>query len=211
MKLVEVTLKSNKTFINKDAEKLRGYMGNIFRNIIAFHNHLDEITFNYNFSYIQYRVIKGELVIIGINEGGDILLDNIHNIEEVKIKDEVIKVIPEIKITFPKVEVTEKLHKYKFETLWFALNRINYKRYIKGELSLETQLRNNIIEFFKMCNIWADKEIIVKGDFKKEEVYIKDTKILGFAGEFYTNVEIPSGISLGKRKSIGFGRIKKIN
>ena len=34
--------------------------------------------------------------------------------------------------------------------------------------------------------------------------------MLGFVGEFITNVSIPDDISLGKRKSIGMGRIKKI-
>lgn len=211
MKLVEVILKSNKKFINKDAEKLRGFFGNFFKEIVEFHNHLDEITFNYNFSYIQYRVINGELCILGINKGGDILLDNIYKIKEVKIKEEMIKVTPEIKITFPELKITEGFHKYKFDTLWFALNEYNYKQYIKGSFSLDNQLRNNIIEFFKMCGIWADKEIVVKGHFKEEKIYKKDTEVLGFSGEFITNVDLPNGISLGKRKSIGLGRIKKLD
>lgn len=211
MKLVEITLKSNKKFANKDAEKLRGYFGNFFKDIVEFHNHLDEITFNYNFSYIQYRVINGELCILGINKGGDILLDNIYKIKEVKIKGEIIKVTQEIKITFPELKITKEFHKYRFDTLWFALNEHNYKQYIKGNFSLNNQLRNNIIEFFKMCGIWADKEIIVKGNFKEEKLQKKDTEVLGFSGEFITNVDLPNNISLGKRKSIGLGRIKKLD
>ena len=82
---------------------------------------------------------------------------------------------------------------------------------MKGELSLNDQLRNNIIEFFKMCNIWADKKIIVTGEFREEKMYKKDIEVLGFGGEFSTNVLLPDGISLGKRKSIGLGRIKKID
>lgn len=211
MKLVEVILRSSRKFENKDAEKLRGYMGNYFREVTEFHNHLDEISFNYDFSYIQYRVINGQLAIIGIDKGGDILLENIQDICEVKIKDDIVKVTPEIKITFPELKITEEFHKYKFETLWFALNEKNYKRYMKGELSLNDQLRNNIIEFFKMCNIWADKKIIVTGEFREEKMYKKDIEVLGFGGEFSTNVLLPDGISLGKRKSIGLGRIKKID
>lgn len=211
MKLVKVILRSTKKFENKDAEKLRGYMGNCFREVTEFHNHLDEISFNYDFSYIQYRVINGQLAIIGIDKGGDILLENIQDVSEVKIKDEIIKVTPEIRITFPELKITEEFHKYKFETLWFALNEHNYKRYIKGELSLNDQLRNNIIEFFKMCKIWADKKIIVNGEFREEKMHKKDIEILGFGGEFSTNVLLPDGISLGKRKSIGLGRIKKLS
>lgn len=61
-----------------------------------------------------------------------------------------------------------------------------------------------------MCKVWADKKIIVNGNFKENIFIQKDIKIKGFYGEFLTNVNLPDDISLGKRKSIGLGRIKKI-
>ena len=85
MKIVEIFFKANKSFINKDAEKLRGFMGNYFRDIIEFHNHKDDVTFNYSSPLIQYRVINGELSILGINHGGDLLLNHIENIKELNI------------------------------------------------------------------------------------------------------------------------------
>lgn len=211
MKIVEVFLKTERKFSNKDAEKLRGFMGNYFRNILEFHNHLDEITFNYHSSIIQYRTVNGELSIWGINKGADLLLENCQEINLIDINGEKIEVTPEIKISFPKIEIKDELiYKYKFETPWFALNSENYKKYLKGELSLDRQLTNNILEFLKLSEIWVDKQLIVKGEFKQETLYQKDTKIICFYGEFYTNVNIPSNISLGKRKSIGLGRVKKL-
>lgn len=211
MKIVEIFLKTDRKFKNKDAEKLRGFMGNYFRNILEFHNHLDEITFNYHSSVIQYRVVNGELSIWGINKGADLLLENCQEINFVDINGEKIEVTPEIKISFPKIKISdEPIHKYRFDSLWFALNSENYKKYLKGELSLEKQLTNNILEFLKLAEIWIDKKIMVKGNFNQEIIQQKDTKIIGFYGEFYTNITLPSNISLGKRKSIGLGRIKKI-
>ena len=94
---------------------------------MQFHNHLDELSFNYDFSYIQYRVISGDLAIMGIDKGGDILLEHIEELKSIKLGEEIINVEPEITITFPTPEVTDKMYKYKLETLWFALNDVNYK------------------------------------------------------------------------------------
>ena len=210
MKKVDIVLKADRKFNNNASEGLRGYCGNYFKNIVEFHNHLDEVSFNYDFSYIQYRVIDGQLAIMGIDEGADILLNHIEELKAVKLGEEIIKVEPEITITFPKPEVTDKIYKYKFDSLWFALNDQNYKKYINGEFSLDNQLRNNILEFFKMCKIWVDKRIIAKGKFKEERIVKKDTEILVFSGEFETNALLPDNICLGKRKSIGLGRIKRL-
>lgn len=211
MKKVEITLKTNKKFQNNAAEALRGYIGNYFKEILEFHNHKDEYLFNYGFSIIQYRVIKGNLSIIGIDKGGDLLLEHMMGIDKVKIGNEYINVTPEIKITFHELKVESDFFYYKFETPWLALNEKNYKKYKKGELSLNHQLRNNIIEFFKMCEVWADGEIIVDGEFYEEKLIKKDTELLVFLGKFKVNVNLPDNISLGKRKSIGLGRIRKIN
>lgn len=211
MKLVKVKLETEKKFSNKDAGKLRGYIGNRFRENIYFHNHIDEVTFNYDFAYIQYKVINGELYIFGIDKGGDILLENVELLKEIIIEGERIGVKPIVNITFPELVIEEdKFYRYKFETLWFALNSRNYERYKAGEFDLNRQLANNVLEFLKMCGVWADKRVIVKGDFKEHPIIQKDTKIIGFYGEFEINIDLPSDISLGKRKTVGLGRIKKI-
>ena len=192
---------------------MRGYFGNFFRKIIEFHNHLDQITFNYKSPNIQYRVIDGNLSILGINEGGDILLKSIEKIKiDEIILDEINNKIKEkeIKITFPELEIKDERYNYKFESFWIALNEENYKKYKRGEFSLDIQLKNNILEFFKSCGVQAKKRIIASGNFEEHEIIEKDTTILGFTGTFKTNVNLPDLIALGKRKSVGFGVIKRI-
>ena len=210
MKLAEIMLQTEKNFHNRDAEKLRGCIANQFKEIIAFHNHIDELTFNYDYSFIQYKIINNKPYIFGIDLGADILIENIGKIKNITINGENIDVKPIMKLHFPDLKVEDKLYKYRFETIWFALNSKNLKKYKANELDLNVQLTNNILEIFKMCKIWADKKILVKGDFKESILIQKDTKINGFYGEFITNVNMPDNISLGKRKSIGLGRIKKV-
>lgn len=209
MKLVRIILKSNEKFENRDAEKLRGYFGRLFQENILFHNHKNDYNFNYDFSFIQYKVKNGEFLIVGIDKGGDILLEKIEDIREIVIGDRKIEITPEINISFPQLRVDdEKKYRYRFETIWLALNDKNFLRYKVGEFDLNKQLANNILEFFKMCGIRLEKRVEVAGEFQELKLRQKDTTILGFVGEFVTNAYLPDDISLGKRKSIGMGRIK---
>lgn len=209
MKLVRIILKSNEKFENRDAEKLRGYFGRLFQENILFHNHKDDYNFNYDFSFIQYKVKNGEFLIVGIDKGGDILLEKIEDIREIVIGDRKIEITPEINISFPQLRVDdEKKYRYRFETIWLALNDKNFLRYKVGEFDLNKQLANNILEFFKMCGIRLEKRVEVAGEFQEVKLRQKDITILGFVGEFVTNAYLPDDISLGKRKSIGMGRIK---
>lgn len=210
MKLAKIVLETGKEFFNRDAEKLRGYIGNKFKEIIAFHNHIDVTTFNYDYAFIQYKIINKKPCIFGIEQGADILIENVSKIEKIVINDKEITVKPVLTLCFPELKIEDRFYRYRFETLWFALNSKNYEKYKNGELDLNVQLANNILEFFKMCKVWADKKIIVKGEFKETNLIQKDIKIKGFYGEFFANVNLPDDISLGKRKSIGLGRIKKI-
>lgn len=210
MKLVRIILKSNEKFENRDAEKLRGYFGRLFQENILFHNHKDDYNFNYDFSFIQYKVKNGEFLIVGIDKGGDILLEKIEDIREIVIEDRKIEITPEINISFPQLRVDdEKKYRYRFETIWLALNDKNFLRYKVGEFDLNKQLANNILEFFKMCGIRLEKRVEVVGEFQELKLRQKDTTILGFGGEFVTNAYLPDDISLGKRKSIDMGRIKR--
>ena len=196
--------------LKRDAEKLRGYFGRLFQENILFHNHKDDYNFNYDFSFIQYKVKNGEFLIVGIDKGGDILLEKIEDIREIVIEDRKIEITPEINISFPQLRVDdEKKYRYRFETIWLALNDKNFLRYKVGEFDLNKQLANNILEFFKMCGIRVEKRVEVVGEFQELKLRQKDITILGFVGEFVTNAYLPDDISLGKRKSIGMGRIKR--
>lgn len=211
LKLVKLFLPvEKKSFHKRDAEKLRGYFGNFFQEYIEFHHHIDEFTFQYTYSKIQYKILDGCCVILGVQEAADLLLQLAEKITCFTIDGISYETKPEVRMLFPNLEVTDKKWKYRFETPWFALNQQNYSKYQKGEFDFNKQLRNNILEFFKMCRIRAEKKIEVTGNFKLLVFRQKDISILGFVGEFESNVDMPDDISLGKRKSIGLGRIKKI-
>ena len=81
---------------------------------------------------------------------------------------------------------------------------------METKIDFNKKLRNNILEFFKSINVWVDNQILVKGEYKTTPIKKKDTILIGTSGTFYTNANLPDYIGLGKRKSIGFGTIKRI-
>ena len=133
------------------------------------------------------------------------------NLDSIKIMDNEIKIE---KVEYTNLEedffVDEKLHKYKFETIWLALNQENYTKYLAGEFDIDRQIQNNLLSNFKGLGIKVDKQILAKGDLQPVKVNIKDVRMVGFKGEFISNVVIPEYMALGKRQSIGFGMVRKI-
>jgi hypothetical protein len=211
MKVAVFKFITEENFVQSDAEKLRGFMGNKYQDNVLFHNHLSLYEFLYKSPLIQYKVLDKKLCIIGINEGIEVLKENIMDLREVDIKNNKISILNiQVEENEKELKVGASLNKYKFETLWIALNSNNYSRYKKGEYTLDKALVNNLLEIFSMEKIFVEQEILAKGTYNTHTIIKKDTKLLGISGEFISNVELPDYISLGKRKSIGFGTIKCI-
>ncbi|RDY23796.1 hypothetical protein CHF27_006650 [Romboutsia maritimum] len=208
MKLILIKFDTKEDFKSKEVEKLRGYIGNLYKDEIKFHNHKNTYEFNYQMPKIQYKLINNKLCILGMDEGEQLIKQNLLDLKELNISGKIISGFKtSVEIYEDEFEVKDELFSYKFETPWLALNNENYKKYKNGDFSLDKQLQNNLLSNFKDCGIRVDKKIMVKGNFRPIKLVMKDTVLIGFNGEFISNVYIPSYMGVGKRKSIGYGTI----
>lgn len=198
-------------FSYRDVEKLRGYFGTRFIDNDIFHNHKGKYEFQYRFPKIQYRLIDNRLSLFAVGESIAIMKECLESLDTIKIMENEIK-IEDIEYSNLGEDffVDEKLHKYRFETIWLALNQENYIKYLAGEFDIDRQIQNNLLSNFKGLGIKVDKQILAKGDLQPIKVNIKDVRMVGFKGEFVSNVVIPEYMALGKRQSIGFGMVRKI-
>lgn len=202
---------SEENFWQRDAEKLRGYFANSYEEESLFHNHNDNGKSIYRMPLIQYKVVENNLVIMGFNEGSDLVKNEFLKHKKIKIGDKVLKNFEtklEIKDEYMAVE--EELYTYNFLSPWLPINQKNKKRYIKGELDLNKVLINNILSNFKGLSIKAEKKILVKGHYVEKEIDIKNRKMIGFLGKFTTNVKMPNLISIGRRRAVGFGIVEEV-
>jgi Cas6b C-terminal domain/Cas6b N-terminal domain len=209
------------SLLTRDAHKLRGFFGNIFKeHSILLHNHFQEDdSFRQGYSLVQYKVLHNTPTLVGLGEGADLLVELFLKMKHIEIDGQRIDVFSKnINHATIKIGVCDDLHHYKFENLWMPLNQDNHKIYVSAtedekKAMLNRILRNNILAFLKGMDATPPREqtLLTKFTLKKEkESNFKNQKMITFLGDFITNVELPTGIGLGKSVARGFGSICRV-
>lgn len=202
----------------RDAHKLRGYIGNVFKeHSTLLHNHFDDGQLRYNYPLVQFKVINKNPYIIALAEGCDVLIDLFMKIKELRI-DEIVIEIYSKNISCDKeiIKMSERMVDYEFITGWFALNQDNFNEFIKIKKQaqqtdlLKKILTSNILSFNKSLRNWIENKIYVSIDVKKTKTKFKEKEMFIFNGKFSANIILPDYIGLGKSVSRGFGTIKKV-
>lgn len=203
------------TIEKREASKIRGFFGSNFTENIEMHNHLGD-KFLYSYPKIQYKVLYNTPLILGIEDAIPSLHKSIMNTKEILIGnikypcDDI-----DIKLETKYVNILNCINKYKFLTPWISLNQKNHKIY--KELSLEDRkifldkiLVGNILSMCKGLDIHIKENIFVDTNLEETYIVFKNTKMMGFYGNFKTNFSIPNYFGIGKSVSRGFGMIKEI-
>ena len=213
--IVNLILKTDSKLTATPA-KVRGYIGNTFNEYPILHNHYSNDKFLYSYPFVQYKVINGDIVIVGIDEGAELVK----------------KIAPELSVLSldKEYKVTEKLiHEkefdikpssqekhYKFITPWLGLNQKNYPKYVNAESwkdkkeILNKTLVGNLLSMSKGLGIIVNKRLYAKTHFEEKIVEYKGVKMNAFTGEFKVHYDIPDYFGLGKGVSQGFGCVKQI-
>ncbi len=202
----------------RDAHKLRGYFGNLFReHSPLLHNHFEDGSLRYAYPLVQYKVIDGIPMLVGFRDGADLLAELFLKIKELDIDGNRYPVLSK-HIDHRQVDLTpgDRLHRYTFKTLWMALNQKNYREYISlndtaaRKEMLDRLLRNNILSFYKGVDYWTDEKILATSEVRSKETHFKGKVMLGFTGTFTTNALLPDYAGIGKSVARGFGTVMKM-
>ena len=73
--------------VHLDANKVRGFIGNEFKEHSILHNHYGESNI-YSYPLVQYKIINGDVVILAIEEGSDIINEITPQIKYLKVNKE---------------------------------------------------------------------------------------------------------------------------
>ena len=213
--IVVAVLKADKV-VREDSSKLRGYIGNKFPDEVLLHHHIGKETL-YTYPRVQYKIIEGTPIIVGIMEGASVvkkIMDDIGELILEKKRYEVKSIqINQLKEDFGK---SRKNIEYKFLTPWVALNQENYEKYRnirdwreKKEL-LNNILARNIFSICKSLGYTVIGKIHAHSLLYQNIVKYKAIPHTGFTGEFKINFILPDFMGIGKGVSQGFGTIRKI-
>ena len=201
--------------VKEAASKLRGYIANKFKDYPILHHHIKEAGYLYTYPRIQYKQIEGTALILGIEEGAQVLKKISGDVTELELGKSKYKV-ESVQMNLMNAEFgpcRENNH-YKFITHWLALNPANYEKYKeirdwreKKEF-LNGILVGNILSMCKSLDLVVDRKLYVHSRLDDEQVEYKGVPVIGFTGEFRVNFQIPEFFGLGKGVSQGFGVVK---
>jgi len=201
----------------RDAHKLRGYFGNLFKeHSPILHNHYEDGRFRYKYPSIQYKVISNVPKLIGIGEGAELLPKLFLKMKELDINGKKYGINSKnIELLHEDTGYSTQLHEYSFATLWMALNQKNYPKYqgLKSETEKQEMLNailvGHILSFFRNTEIElsAHERLLAKTHLQEKSTQFKENRMIAFTGTFKVNAKLPSEIGLGKAVSRGFGTI----
>jgi hypothetical protein len=203
----------------RDAHKLRGYFGNLFKtHSPLLHNHLEGGGPRYRYPLVQYKVVDHIPMLVGFNEGAELLTSLFLKIQEIKIDQKTYPVYSKnIQNKNWTIGIDQDLHHYTYKTLWMALNQVNYKTYLKADPTEQSrQLKaiatSNILAFYKSFKCYLSKEerILMSLNTEEKSTKFKNQSMTVFNGSFTTNALLPDFAGIGKSVSRGFGTIRKL-
>lgn len=198
-----------------DGEKVRGYFADKYTGIQEMHNHEGSACI-YQYPKVQYKIIDGSPVIVGLNECSD-LIANISLLESDIVIDNRFYDLGKADIVTDVCSfgITETIQNYEFLTPWFALNQENVQKYdkadeIEKEELLERILIGNLISMSKSFGYTVEDRIRVKLNLERTATIFKSKKMVAFEGSFKVNFNIPDYTGIGKSVSRGFGSVRLI-
>lgn len=201
----------------RDAHKLRGYFGDLFReHSPLLHNHFEDGRLRYAYPLVQYKVVENIPVLVGYAEGAGLLTQLFLKIKEIRIGAETYPVFSKnISQKNHELSVNKGLYNYAFKTLWLGLNQKNFQHYLQLTETdrkgfLDKALQNNILSFYKGVGFSVEDRILVNGTFTEKQTLFKDKKMIAFSGQFSSNAFLPGYTGVGKAVSRGFGTVLQI-
>lgn len=202
----------------RDGHKLRGYFANLFgEESDHFHNHDTAGKSIARYPLIQYKVVHGCPTVLGIGEGGKLLVERFLRMDHIDIEGLRIPIHQKnIQSKEMKIGVGASLFEYEFINPWMALNEKNYELFHSLEKEeektalLQRLLTVNMLHFFSAVPYREEQQVLVKTDLHSLPVKFKNQNMLAFKGRFTTNVALPDYIGFGKSVSRGFGTIQRI-
>jgi hypothetical protein len=202
--------------VKDSPEKLRGYIGNRFKEYSILHHHGDDGSHIYKYPRIQYKIIDGTPVILGIEEGATVIKEIYDSLVELKLGNSFYQIEEKSMIEKrQKFGYAESFQNYRILSPWVALNETNYRIYLKSSSKERVKLLNriftgNLLSISKSFDYVVADQIKVKTKLLPTAISFKGIPFTGFEGEFQTNFYLPEYFGLGKSVSRGFGTIRNV-
>lgn len=215
LKILEMTFESTEEF-TENVTCIRGFFATKFNDLIPLHNHNTD-KFVYKYPLVQYKLIEGKPLLIGINEGTEVLMEIFDKFEKITLNHKDYEIIERtMKIKQQDFGLTKEFYFYEFVTPWLALNQNNDEKFkLAGNneekaVLLRKTLTGNLLSMSKTLGYTVPGQIKCDVDLVPTKSRYKENNLTSFYGGFIANFYIPDYMGIGKSVSKGYGTIRKI-
>jgi len=202
----------------RESPRLRCAVAGKFPEHALLHHHLEAGRLLYQYPRIQYKVMNGSPMILGIREGIPILEKIYGGIGEMTLRPCGLSRRSELRIELAEEPFGEAddLFEYSFATPWMALNQKNHSQYVEGDREVGTRLLKsilvgNILSLSKSLGYEVKSRILANLRLSEMTANFKDNRMLCFRGRFLVNFRIPEFLGLGKSVARGFGTVVHVS
>jgi len=203
--------------IHGTAHELRGFFATKFTEYTELHQHNAD-KFIYRYPVVQYKMIGNTPMVIGINEGAEVLKQIYDEYQEIRLGANTYQIVERgITVKDEEFGISDKIRTYDFVTPWLALNQENYRKFytLKGKEERDEFVRKiligNIISMSKSMGYEVPGQIKCDANVHFRKDRLKDVSVMTFTGKFYANFLIPDYLGIGKSVSRGFGAVKQLS
>jgi hypothetical protein len=215
LKTLILTLESSRQ-IAEDASKLRGFFATRFSEYALLHQHnADRLIYGY--PLVQYKMIDGVPMVVGVNEGAEVLKEVYDKFDEIRLGENVYEIVERgISVQSVDFGLSDKIHSYEFVSPWLALNQENYMKFYRMKSRderdefLRKVLIGNLLSMSKSLGYQVPSRIKCDVRVRIRKNRLKDVRVMGFVGGFQCNFLIPDFLGIGKSVSRGFGVVRRV-
>lgn len=178
------------------------------------HNHqVGDQAYHYRYPLVQYKVNKGRAMLLGINEGADVLREVLLSVRNIQLNGADLPLrLYQLKEQEYTLKLSNQPRHYRLQH-WLALNEENYRTWLElDDLServalLERVLAAHLLSFAKGMQWQLPEHMEVKlvDMVQHRTVRYHDVPLMAFDVVYKTNLELPTLIGLGKAVSHGYG------
>jgi hypothetical protein len=130
LKTLRLTLKSDRP-VEEDAAKLRGFFATRFNEYALLHQHIDVDKLLYRYPRIQYKILEGAAIVLGIEEGAEVLKEIYNKYDTIELGENKYTIVERgIALKEEEFGIATEILSYEFITPWIALSQINYQKYL---------------------------------------------------------------------------------
>jgi hypothetical protein len=173
--------------------------------------------FIHRYPAVQCKQVKGVLMVIGISQGADFLLQLTGGKTDIAAGAGSVRIVERDGVMQEELfGITDEIHQYEILTPWLALNQQNAKKFydLKGKPArdafMQKILAGHLATLAKSLDYPPPLPVTCTAHVRFIRERIERENMIVFLGKFTTNLRIPDYFGIGQSVSQGFGALREL-